>query len=284
MRCTTGTRSRVRGRSQEVEIFDKNISPYRLSSMSIYPCRYTYKYVLAPDSHCLVCSYIQAPSPLPSCPSSSISGSFYLNPQKCSAILSACADFNSVCSADTRTGMCAPGLRRLDAQAPSDLGSYARSPKVQEFNPIHVTVPKRLPRRLDSSLPPSWSSSNSLCPADSGMRARVPWFLILMISMSSDVDAITHSDSYSYLLDLSLALQSCDPDIRYHEVDLPTVIGPGNANHEPTSELFMHISHRIADKIINVPRFRSSSILSAIRGPLASSSACSISDILVRKE
>jgi len=180
---------------------------------------------------------------LPSSPSSSISGSFYLNPQKCSAILSACADFNSVCSADTRTGMCARPIYAVSyAQAPSDLGSYARSPKVQDFNSIHVTVPQRLSRRLDLSLPTSWSSSSSLCPADPGMRTRLPWFLILMIPMSSDVNAITHSDSY--LLNLSLALQSCDPDIRYHEVDLPTAVGPGNANHEPTSEFCTHNSQR----------------------------------------
>jgi len=104
------------------------------------------------------------------------------------------------------------------------------------------------------------------------MRTRLPWFLILMISVSSDVNAITHSDSY--LLNLSLALQSCD-------VDLLTAVDPGNANHEPTSEFNTHDPQRI--RSINVPRFRSSSILYVIRESLASSSVCSIPDILVRK-
>jgi hypothetical protein len=77
-----------------------------------------------------------------------------------------------------------------------------------------------------------------------------------------DVNAIRH-DTNSYLLDLSLALQSCDLDIRYHEIAPPTAVDSGNANHESTSEcLYACFS---ADKVIDVARFGSSSALSAIR-------------------
>jgi hypothetical protein len=75
------------------------------------------------------------------------------------------------------------------------------------------------------------------------MRTHLLWFIILMMSMSSDVNAITHSDSY--LFDLSLALQSCNPNISYYKIDLPVAVDSGNANHEPTSEFCTHNSQWI---------------------------------------
>ena len=96
-------------------------------------------------------------------------------------------------------------------------------------------------RQTETARQPLWNGDVVVFSYGFGY-AHVPYVVSYtdMISMPSDANAIKHSDSY--LLDLSLALQSCDPDISYYEVEPPIAVDPDDANHEHTSEFCTHNS------------------------------------------
>ncbi len=75
----------------------------------------------------------------------------------------------------------------------------------------------------------------------------LPWMRTLMVPMSSDIHSTTWNTN-TFLLELSLALQSCEPSLSDHYEDglgngaqqstelVRSAVDPGSANPEFTSE------------------------------------------------